>query len=269
MAGALRNRGGDFAGALRDLETAIRLDPSYAFSVYERYRARRGLGDWEGAVRDLVAAFAADPKYVWDGTDAELDAAVKGAASSGWPRAWRGRRRLAQGRLAEALRDFDAALARERGSALLLVWRGRARLAAGRAAEGLSDLRRAARAEPKLWAAREALAEALEARGDARGALRAWKAAARLAPTTVSFALAQGRLELALGRRAAALASCERALQLDARSAEARALKGRVLLSRAMAAGARRRVADFREALALAPEIFSPEDRAAVAALVR
>lgn len=271
--GALRNRLKDFAGARRDLETAIRLDPSYTFSVYERYRARRGLGDLEGALADLNAAFAVDPKYVWDGPDAELDAAVRRKPRLGWLRAWRGRRRLEQGRAEEALVDLDAALSREPGSALILVWRGLARRATGRDAQALADLERAARLEPALWAAHQALSEVLEALGETEKALRSMSAAARLAPTTVAFALAKGRLELVLGRWAQALASAERSLQLDASSAEGRALKARALVARAMARerarDAKGRIADFSQALALAPEIFTPEDRRAVAALIR
>lgn len=271
--GALRNRLKDFAGALRDLETALRLDPSYAFSVYERYRARRGLGDLKGALADLDAAFRADPKYVWDGPDADLDAAVRRRPRLGWLRAWRGRRRLEQGRAKDALSDLDAALVREPGSALILVWRGQARRAAGRDSRALADLKRAARLEPSLWAAHQALSEVLEARGEAEGALRSMSEAARLAPTTVAFALAKGRLELGLGRWAQALGSADRSLQLDASSAEGRALKARALVARAMARekarDAKGRISDFSQALALAPEIFTPEDRRAVAALTR
>jgi tetratricopeptide (TPR) repeat protein len=212
--GALRNRMKDFAGARRDLEKAIRLDPSYTFSVYERFRALRGLKDYAGAVRDLNAAFAADPKYIWDGGDAELDAAVKARPDLGWLRAWRGRRRLAAGRTAEALADFDWALARERGDATLLAWRGRARHEAGRTREAIADLERAARLRPEMWGAHQALAEIHEVRGDKARALRSISEAARLAPTTAVFLLTKARLELELGRTAAGLATTERARQL-------------------------------------------------------
>ncbi len=271
--GALRNRLKDFAGALRDLDMAIRLDPTYTFSVYERFRARRGLGDLEGAVGDLGAAFGADPKYVWDGPDAELDAAVRRKPRLGWLRAWRGRRRLEQGRAADACADLDAALALVPGSALILVWRGQARRASGRDAEALSDMKRAVRLDPVLWAAHQALAEVFEARGETEKALSSMATAARLAPTTVVFSLAKGRLELGLGRWAQALESADRALQLDSSNAEARALKARSLVARAMARAqardARRRISDFSQALALAPEIFTPEERRAVDALIR
>lgn len=259
--GALLNRLGDYAGAKRDLDTAIRLDPSYTFSVYERFRALRGLGDYPGALRDLSVAFASDPKCTWDGEDASLDAAVKARPDLAWLHAWRGFRRLGLGRAAEAAADFDRALARERRSALIFAWRARARHASGRLKPALSDLRRAERLSPGLWVVHHALFEVRSARGETRLALRAISAAARLAPTTASFLLAKARLELGLGRYEAAIDSADRALQLNAGDADARALKARALLSRGMSRAARGRIADFRQALELSPEIFSPADR--------
>lgn len=259
--GALLIRQGDFAAARRDLDTAIRLDPTYTFSVYERFRARRGLKDYPGALADLNAAFAADPKYTWDGEDGALDAAVKARPDLAWLHAWRGFRRLGLGRAAEAAVDFDRALARDPGSALLFAWRGRARYACGRKAQALADLKRAARLSPGLWAAHQALAEVHESRGETAAALRSISEAAKLAPTTVSFLLTKARLELALGRVEAGLASTDRALQLDAGSAAARSLKARAFLARGMSRAARGRIADFRRALELAPEMFSAEER--------
>lgn len=265
--GALLNRRGDFAAAGRDLDAAVRLDPSYNFSVYERFRARRGLRDYEGALRDLNAAFASDPKCVWDGEDAALDAAVKARPDLAWLHAWRGFRRLGAGRPAEAAADLDRALARERGSALIYAWRGRARHASGRTALALSDLKRAARLSPGLWVVHQALCEVHESRGETRLALRAISTAARLAPTTVSFLLAKARLALALGRFAEALAAADRALQLSPGDAGARPVKARALLSRGMARSGRARISDFRGALELAPEIFSPEERGRISEL--
>lgn len=259
--GALLNRQRDFSAAKRDLDTALRLDPTYTFSVYERFRALRGLKDYPGALADLNAAFAADPKYTWDGEDAALDAAVKARPDLAWLHAWRGFRRLGQGRAAAAVADLDRALARDPGSALLLAWRGRARCASGRKAAALADLKRAVRLSPGLWAAHQALAEIQESRGEFRQALRSISTAARLAPTTVSFLLTKARLELGLGRVEAALATTDRALQLDAGAAAARALKARAFLARGMSRAARGRIADFRRALELAPDMFSPEER--------
>jgi len=259
--GALLNRQGKFAAAAKDLDLALRLDPTYNFSVYERFRARRGLRDYEGALSDLNAAFAADPKCVWDGDDAPLDAAVKAQPGLGWLHAWRGFRRLGRGEAEGAAADFTRALAREPKSALLLAWRGRARHASGRAAGALADLGKAARLSPGLWTAHQALAEVHEARGDKQAALRSISAAARLAPTTVGFLLMKSRLELGLGRAAAALASADRALQLDARGEAARELKARALVARGMTRAGRARIADFKSALALAPGIFSREQR--------
>lgn len=265
--GALRNRLGEFAAAERDLDIALRLDPTYNFSVYERFRARRGLGDHEGALSDLNAAFAADPKCVWDGDDSVLDAAVKARPHLAWLHAWRGFRRLRDGRAAEAVRDLDRALAREPGNALLLAWRGRALHAAGKTARALSDLTRAARLRPDLWAVHSALAELRESRGETLGALRSITAAARLAPTTVSFLLAKARLESALGRVPAALATADRALQLSPGDAGARELKARALVARGMSRSGRGRIADFRAALELSPGIFPAEERGRLAAL--
>lgn len=262
--GALLNRRGEHAAAARDLDKAIRLDPSYVFSVYERFRARRGLGEHEGALDDLNAAFSADPKYTWDGEDGALDAALRARPELAWLHAWRGFRRLGRGLAADAAADLSRAVAREPGSALLRAWRGRARWAAGRRAPALADMRRAVRLDPGLWAAHQALAEMHESRGEKAAALRRVSEAARLAPTTVAFLLTKGRLELELKRIAAALATAERALQLDARGDGARALKARALVARGMSRPARGRIADFRLAAALAPELFTPEQRRTV-----
>ena len=244
----------------------------FSLALSERFRARRGLKDYEGALQDLNAAFAADPKYVWDGDDAELDAAIKACPSLGWLRAWRGRRLLDRGRASEALADFDRALVRERNDALILAWRGRARHEAGRTAAGIADLRMAVRRRPGLWAAHVALADIHESRGERGNALRSISAASRLAPTTVAFLTRKARLELDLGRWALSLETVERALQLDVSSVEARALKGRGHLVRGMACGksgdALGQIDGFRFALDLAPELFSPEERRTVMELL-
>lgn len=266
--GALLVREGRFSRARADLERAVPLDPNYIFSRFERFKARLALGEYEGAVADLLAARRADPKFDWPSRDrALLEKAVRARPDLGWLRAWRGRALLAEGDAKGALRELAAAIARLPREADPLVWRGEALARLGRAAEAKRDLEAAVRLAPRSWSAHRALADLLAASGRTREALARMRRVTALAPTTVSHLVDRARLEAALNLTKAALASLERALELEPRYAKARAL---TFVIRGMARGRRGdaagQAADFRQALAIEPALFSDEERRAIEA---
>src|SRR6476469_3028605 len=54
--GVARYRKGDYDGAIRDFDAALRIKPGLAFAYLNRAAARRELGDLQGALADLNKA---------------------------------------------------------------------------------------------------------------------------------------------------------------------------------------------------------------------
>jgi tetratricopeptide (TPR) repeat protein len=112
--GHARDRAGDVAGALADYERAVAVDPSYAVAHYNRAGALARLGRAEEAIQAYGRGLAIrdDP----------------------WPRVERGKLLAARGEHAQALADFEAALAASPQDPEAIAGRDRARAAFAQAA---------------------------------------------------------------------------------------------------------------------------------------
>lgn len=96
----------------------------------------------------------------------------------------KGLRNLGHGSEAEALDDFDAALALEPDYAEAFVQRGVARSLLGDYAGAIGDIEAALQREPRHFQALEELSRIAEEREDWKGALAAWQKALDLDPNT-------------------------------------------------------------------------------------
>jgi tetratricopeptide (TPR) repeat protein len=94
----------------------------------------------------------------------------------------KGLRNLGHGSEADALDDFDAALALEPDYAEAFVQRGLARSLLGDYAGAVRDIEAALEREPRHFVALETLSRIAEQRGDWNGALAAWKKALEIDP---------------------------------------------------------------------------------------
>jgi len=179
-AGLVRVDAGDDREAVRYLARAQRADPSLAAVYPALIAAYRRLGD-EAAARELGPAF--------------LAAATRARVSDEVATA---QRLLAAGQIAEADTRLAEALKLDASSAPALALLGYVRLAQGRLDEATRAEESALAADPTYARAEWGLAEIARARGDDKGAQRHREAFARLAPR--SYDAWRVREELAAAR---------------------------------------------------------------------
>lgn len=155
--GFARSALGDFAGAIRDLDRAIRLDGRDAQLYLRRAQAKRKSNDPAGAVRDCSEALRLRP---------EDPSALMGRAQG----------RLALGDRAGALADFRAAVRlhtktiAEKAGDMAYMQRGWARVNLGDLRGAAADMDRALALNPRNANALRGRAEARLFSGDAAGA---------------------------------------------------------------------------------------------------
>ncbi|WP_329121247.1 tetratricopeptide repeat protein [Streptomyces sp. NBC_01465] len=119
--------------ALEDLDRAIGLKPDYTWALVNRAQVRRATGDEAGATADLDRAVAVD--------------------ESGRSLAQRGIDHVDHDRHAEAMADFDLAIAHDPSDKMAWAHRGNEQARRGRYAEAFADLDRAMEIDPLYhWA---------------------------------------------------------------------------------------------------------------------
>ncbi len=161
--GEARRRLGDAAGALLDLETALRMRPDYATAFHNRADLRFRHGQWAEAEADFTAALAlrcGDPELL----------AARGAV------------RQSRGDSAGALSDLTAALDARPDSVDALAIRAAVHLYAGQPDRAARDAEAALRLAPGRGEAHAVLGLARRSLGDWRGAVAPLREFLRLAP---------------------------------------------------------------------------------------
>jgi tetratricopeptide (TPR) repeat protein len=279
----------DYAGAVSQLEAALVAVPGANRLEYSLGMAYRGLGNLEEARRHLSRSGSVGlrvPDPLVDG----LSDLVRGERA----RILRGRLAFANGRYAEAVKEFEAAVSAAPDSVTALVDLGAAlgkagnpggaieRLgraielapdnitahldigqllaANGRNEEALPHLRKAADALPSDGQVQRALAEVLAATGHNEEALRSFALAARLDPQDEEAVLHGGALLVRLGQFREARSVLEaghRRMPTQGRIAEA--------LAYLLAACPEHAIRDGRQALELSQKVYaaSPTPRRA------
>jgi tetratricopeptide (TPR) repeat protein len=243
--GGLLRKLGRHSEALSDLDRALAMDPHYSLTYWERGLARRGLGDIVGAAFDLDRAYLLDHRYHWafktggppspqdlENGSTELTSAIERFPTVPSLRVWRGQLRLQQGRLSEALLDFERAAEQDPHHAPAHGWAARALLECNRAGAAAQRARRAIALEPRFATARMWLAEALRAEGKNAAAEAVLAEALRLKKTTPWAHYLLGRFAYEDGRGAAAEKELNRALLLDGKYPEAYLLLATIRLAR-------------------------------------
>ncbi len=186
-------------------EALARAGAGTAAALARRGRAQRMLGRWAPARRDLDAALRRDPSlaeaWAWRWelrasparglriSFGDIDKAIGLAPDNAWWRVWRGCGRLAvvregvAGDVRPALEDFQAALRLDPGCALAWAMSAAAWRALGNRTRQTASLRAAIKAEPRQAWLRRQLAEAHALTGDLHGCLRACSEAIRIEET--------------------------------------------------------------------------------------
>jgi putative PEP-CTERM system TPR-repeat lipoprotein len=249
--------------AVSEMEEAIRLDPSRGTSHMQLGLVELARGNQAEAEAALKKAVALSPK--WVGGRLAL-------ANFYWT----------TGKIAEANKSFQGALELEplheganRAMAIFSVMNGRMAeaeqylrrvadgtsstsatyaladyyLATGRAADAVARLQPLVAAKPNPDS-RLRLARALAASGDSKGAESIIDVVLKLNPTNAQAQVLRSQLQLADGRRDAALASARAAVTADPNSAPVQFALGQVYAARGDASGAEKA---FREVLRINP----------------
>jgi tetratricopeptide (TPR) repeat protein len=224
---------GDVAGALRDLDIAIELDPNDPENYLARARLREGAGQLDAAEADYDAAVRLEPS-----------ARTLGLRSFFL---------FSQGRLDEVLRDVTGALVFDPDNAALYQVRGRAEYRRDRLREAEADLTRAIELDPENAERRDWRGVVRMATDDLDGAMEDFDRAIELDPTSARAFFHRAGVEALCDRWEESWADFDRSIALGGEP-EDRAI---ALASR----GARRLEegdpqaawADFDEALELAP----------------
>lgn len=228
---AYRERRSDRAGALSDLDGALKHLADDRDALYSRGRLRFDLGAWDEAEEDFTAA-------------------LKVAPGDAWSWYYRGQCRSRRYAFADALLDLDRALELSPRTTWLWIGRANVRVQCGLARAAATDAARAIDLEPRRvegWLVR---VEALEALGDTSGALTAVTRALALDDQRDDTWVARGRLRAAAGDAAGARADAEAAVKLSADEAEGCLNRARVLEALDDLDGAAR---DYRRTLELRP----------------
>jgi choline-sulfatase len=161
---------------------------------------------------------------------------------------------LEGGRHAEAVRSFDAVLARDGANRFALARSGQALVALGRPADGIARLRRAVAAGPDHPESRLALAQALLGAGRAREAADAYAALARLQPREPAHWVGLGNALGQARQQGSAVTAFARAVALRPSDPD---LVTRLAFAEHAAGRTAEAAAHLAEAAALAPNAFA------------
>ncbi|MCR4297000.1 MAG: tetratricopeptide repeat protein, partial [Elusimicrobia bacterium] len=213
--GEILRKAGRVREALEALEKASALQPTNAWVLALKGESRRALGDPAGALADLQEAMRLDIRCscAYDFLGAEPES-VRRDSSLAWVYAWRGGIHRGAGRLKEARADLSRAVRLDPGSFWILAWRGELRLHDGDAAGALKDLDKALKLFPRypqglIWKG-QALLEA----GAAGRAGKDFSAALALDPNNVWAMIGQAACLERLGKDAKAQDLLLRARQI-------------------------------------------------------
>ncbi|MCI0342305.1 MAG: tetratricopeptide repeat protein [Planctomycetales bacterium] len=263
--GTLRHDLGDAAGAMEDLDAALRLRPGFPHALHNRGLAFRSLGqparalqDFDEVLRQLPRSFTtlssrgAARGEMGDlaGAMADLDEALRLAPGFIEARFNRAAARTHAGDLRGAFEDYDVIVRVEPGHAEALDCRGDVRRQLGDPEGAIADHTAALRLRPDFPVALQRRAQAREALGDLAGAERDLDEALRAQPDFPEALNSRASVRIHLDDVAAAARDAESALRLRPGFAAAHVNLGtaRKLLGDWDAAAA-----NFREFLRLAP----------------
>jgi tetratricopeptide (TPR) repeat protein len=157
---------------------------------------------------------------------AELVGGIVAAGETAAARVYLGNALEGLSRSAEALENYERAIALDPSYAPAYLSRGHGLRVAGRRADALASYEKAIDIDPGFFEALIGRAEVLRESADPVGALEAYRRAIDARPADASAHLACARLLLELGEFRSALSSIERAIQLGLNSPEAETTQG-------------------------------------------
>lgn len=175
LAGAYNSRGnayreqGNFANALVDYNSAIRIDSTFANAYNNRGITHRARGELDAAMEDYNRALQLNPNF-----------------SNAYNN--RGTAHADRGELEQAIADYDQAIRLRPDFASAYNNRGNAYRAQGRYAEALADYNRAIEINPRYATAFNNRGKTYRAMGDLTRAIADFDEAARLDPDNPNFA---------------------------------------------------------------------------------
>ncbi len=236
---------GDFTAAVSHYQRVLELQPDASIARYPKAQAHRALGDEASATRELAQngnnrVALADP-YL-----ARLQEITAGAGAA-LARAGTASR---QGRIGEAIEEYQTAVAANPESATARRDLAFALAEAGRLDEAIPALEAALAADPKSPLVHNALGAVLGQKGDLAAALQHFDTAVEADPRFKDALFNRASAQLGLGKPAEAEASARQLLAVDPQQARAHSLLASALAAQGNLAGAR---TALEQALAITP----------------
>jgi tetratricopeptide (TPR) repeat protein len=250
--------------AIRDLDMAIRFDPTNTSSLNNRGYAYNGKGDWDRAIRDYDEAIRINPKFAtafgnrarsyqnkgdFERALHDFDEAIRLDPSAGKYNL-RGNAYFAKGDYERSITDYSEAIRLDPKSAVYANNRGNAYRNNKNYDRALSDLDEALRLNPNYVIALQNRGHTYYARNDFDRAIRDYDEAIRLDPKSAANYNFRGNSYRSKGDEDRALADYDRAVNLDPRNATMLRNRGQAYLTKG---DTDRGLRDLDEAIRLSP----------------
>jgi tetratricopeptide (TPR) repeat protein len=257
---------GDWKGAIRECQAALRIDPNYATAHNNLGLALSESGDREGAIREYQAALRIDPNHTSahcnlgnflanngdpDGAILEFRAALRIDANKAEAYLGMGNALYDKEDVVGAIREHEAALRIDPNDTRAHTNLGNALAKKGDVDGAIREYQTALRIDPNFIPAHISLGATLAGKGDSDGAIREYKAALRIDPKD---AHARRNLGAALldGKRdwQAAIPEFQAALSINSNDVDAHYFLGNALMAKGDLGGA---IREYRTTLRITP----------------
>lgn len=208
---------GDFRAAIADVDAVPRDSDIFRHALFARAMIQYQVRNWQEMVNSLIECRVACEKA----NDKNMMTSVS---------AWTGMAKCKLGQHAEAVADFDTAIAGGMDDAQTNSWRANALQELGRIDEVIKSLRRAVELDPDDEKIRVRLILAVKNVSGTAAALAEADRFIEESPRAANPFVVRATLQLLVGDASAALADAEQAIRTEPQHVEAHFAKAKVLL---------------------------------------
>ncbi|MBB1092632.1 tetratricopeptide repeat protein [Rhodopseudomonas palustris] len=223
---------GKYAGAIVELDRAVKQDPKFPFAYAWRGVAKMRIGKFDEAMSDFNEALKLDPR-------------------NAFALGQRGNAFFALRDNGKGLADVNAALEIDNTAAAPYAFRGMIYSDMGDQDKALADLTRAVKLNPNLPPAHGGLGSVYSKLQEFEKSLAAYNRALELAPNTAAYLSGRGYVHFSLGEYDRAITDISQAIAINSRFARPYINRGRAYIATNNLSAA---IKDFDEALKIEPK---------------